>query len=366
MFFIRRNFIFWIIRRRNESSNFTADTIIEAISFTERLALNRNTRRTVLRSAFLGGVMVIFLVIPQWLLPDFFSKGLISCMIFNVTIEANLFSLTWSVMLIIIELIVLQLWHLAAIRNVAIFTGYASWNVLRTNDRVAEEISAIAMQHKPNDIRSMGFDPYSGLSKMRLYMIGLLSVVKAAISNWILRALLLRVLGRFAIREVLDIAGVPVYAFWNGFTSWRLLRRGRIAFTGEYILRKWMHQWQNESFTQQEIQLFHEATQQVFMMRRGYHPNLIALGRLINNMGKRNEAMNVSSASFLVRFPHCSNKAKGFIHDIFLLGIVLGEIRAYQSTPFFKTLNDAETKLIDSEKIRAMRDKLNSGEPIFP
>lgn len=365
MGFIHRHLYFRIIRRNTGTSSFSGDARVDVVSSAEWKELNRNTRRSVMRSAALGGIMVLFLVIPQWLLSDFFSKGLVTWNFFDFELNLNLYTMGWSLFLIVLELVLLQFLHLAAIRNVALNTGYASWNALRTDDGIAERISAIAMQQKPEDIRSMGFDPYIGMSKVRLYLIGVLSLIKAVVSNLIVRVILLRVMGRFAVREVLDLAGVPVYAFWNGFTTWRLLRSARIAFMGEYVLRDWLRRWENTSFNQQEVQLFHDATQQVFMMRRSYHPNLVTLGKQINTAWRRNDPINSSTGAFVIRCNECSDQARRVIQDILILGITLGEVRGYRSSRVYKEIVQSEYLRIETDVIVRMRKRLRKGEPLF-
>ena len=365
MGFIHRHFYFRIIRRNTGTSSFSGDARVDVVSSAEWKELNRNARRSVMQSAALGGVMVLFLVIPQWLLSDFFTMGLVTWNVFDFELNLNLYTMEWSLFLIVLELMLLQLLHLAAIRNVALNTGYASWNALRTDDGIAERISAIAMQQKPEDIRSMGFDPYSGMSKVRLYLIGVLSLIKAVVSNLIVRVILLRVMGRYAVREVLDLAGVPVYAFWNGFTTWRLLRSARIAFMGEYVLRGWLRRWENTSFNQQEIQLFHEATQQVFMMRRSYHPNLVTLGKQINTVWRRNDPINTSTGAFVIRCNECSDQARRVIQDILILGITLGEVRGYRSSRVYKEIVQSEYMRIETDVFVRMRSRLRRGEPLF-
>ena len=365
MGFIHRHLYFRIIRKNRRSSSFSGDARVDVVSSAEWKELNRNARQHVMQSAALGGVMVLFLVIPQWLLSDFFTKGLVTWHVLNIELNLNLYAIGWSLFLIVLELMLLQLLHLAAIRNVALNTGYASWNALQTDDGIAERILAIALQQKPEDIRAMGFDPYCGMSKVRLYLLGLFSLAKAVVSNWIIRVILLRVMGRYAVREVLDLAGVPVYAFWNGFTTWRLLRSARIAFTGEYVLRGWMCKWEHISFQPYEIQLFHEATQQVFMMRRSYHPNLVSMGKQINDVWRRAEPINTSTGAFVIRCNECSDQARRVIQEILLLGITLGEVRGYRSSRVYKEIVQSKNIQIESDFIARMRARLRKGEPVY-
>jgi hypothetical protein len=66
-----------------------------------------------------------------------------------------------------------------------------------------------------------------GMSKIRLYAYLFIVRFKAMLSNVILKVVLQRFGSRFLLKVFIDLAAMPIYAFWNGFAAAKLFNRAR-------------------------------------------------------------------------------------------------------------------------------------------
>ena len=61
--------------------------------------------------------------------------------------------------------------------------------------------------------------------------------MKAALTNFLFKLLVRRVLGRYALRMVMDFAGVPVYAFWNCWAANRVMNETRVRVMAAPVIK---------------------------------------------------------------------------------------------------------------------------------
>jgi hypothetical protein len=85
----------------------------------------------------------------------------------------------------------------------------------------------------PNPIESeMEVNPQREVSRVRLLVASLVYKGKVALSTFVFKQVVQRLLGRAATRYLLAFAAVPVNAVWNGVTTWLVLREGRVRVMG--------------------------------------------------------------------------------------------------------------------------------------
>jgi hypothetical protein len=85
----------------------------------------------------------------------------------------------------------------------------------------------------PNPPESyLGVNPYRRASKLGLLASSLVYKAKVGLTNFLLRALLRRLLGRSGLRALLPLVAVPVTAAWNALVVWLILRETRVRIVG--------------------------------------------------------------------------------------------------------------------------------------
>jgi len=90
--------------------------------------------------------------------------------------------------------------------------------------------AALELPNPPEEI--FGVDPHRELSRVRLVFVTLMYKAKISLTNFVLKALVRRMLGRAGVRTWLHYVGVPVTAAWNATVSFVVLREARIRVMG--------------------------------------------------------------------------------------------------------------------------------------
>lgn len=81
-----------------------------------------------------------------------------------------------------------------------------------------------------------GIDPLSRKSKLRILLLKIAYKSKIAVTNFILKAVMRRILGRAAARYYIELVGAPVFAFWNAFITFRTMRESKMRAIGSVIV----------------------------------------------------------------------------------------------------------------------------------
>jgi hypothetical protein len=109
-------------------------------------------------------------------------------------------------------------------------------------DRAASDVAladalARAALELPNPIDlNVGVNPHRESQKWRLVLASLAYKAKVGVTNFVVKLVVRRLLGRVAVRGVLGalvpFVAVPVTALWNAVVAWLVLREARIRAMG--------------------------------------------------------------------------------------------------------------------------------------
>jgi len=119
---------------------------------------------------------------------------------------------------------------LAHAAGLDIFAGDQDPDAERAAVAAALARAALELPNPPEEL--FGVDPHRELSKTRMVFVTLMYKAKISLTNFVLKALVRRMLGRAGVRTWLHYVGVPVTAAWNSAVSWVVLREARIRVMG--------------------------------------------------------------------------------------------------------------------------------------
>jgi hypothetical protein len=101
---------------------------------------------------------------------------------------------------------------------------------------VAEGLARAALELPNPAGRVFGVNPRRDASRLQLAIASVVYKLKISVTNFVVKALVRRALGRTALRGGLDLlvpfAAVPITAAWNGIVAWLVLREARIRTMG--------------------------------------------------------------------------------------------------------------------------------------
>ncbi|MFD2572540.1 hypothetical protein ACFSUS_18015 [Spirosoma soli] len=236
---------------------------------TESRVIRRTKVITLIMAALLGILGVLLLYWPQYNWPDLFANTTI--VVLGEVYELPLVTTLYGILLIYLEvnlLIALNLRGVKAIMQVCQFP--------RAHDaqyeRHLRSLAAAALEKTDRGILRFGVDPYLNLPRWGLMLFFFLNIAKAALSNLVLSLLLKQVTGRYVMRQMTDMAGLPVYALWNAWASWQVLHEAQVRVMAPMTIREFVNelhdQWgKNDQFRP----LILEALQYVAILKRQYN-----------------------------------------------------------------------------------------------
>lgn len=198
--------------------------------------------------------------------------------------------------------------------------GFLYWDSLRTVHRIAavagldlfptrEEGSSVALAlvraalelpNPPDDLQ--GVNPRREISKFRFLVGTLIYKLKATATNFLLKAVIRRIVGRSAFRTLIEFVAVPVYAAWNAVICYWVLRQARIRAMGPSAATEFLEVILRDAGKLDEhaqLAIFRAAGAAI-VRTVDLHPNLVALMEIIERrLGDPGEVALDDSQLFL-------------------------------------------------------------------
>jgi hypothetical protein len=105
------------------------------------------------------------------------------------------------------------------------------------DDKALAGAMARAALELPNPTAMLfGVNPHREASRLRLVVASLVYKAKISVTNFLMKALVRRMLGRAFVRGWLPFVAVPITAAWNGFICWLIMREARIRAMGPSLV----------------------------------------------------------------------------------------------------------------------------------
>ncbi|GAB2604783.1 LBF_2804 family protein [Spirosoma areae] len=236
---------------------------------TESRVIRRTKLIILTMAALLGTAGVILLYWPQYAWPDLF--GGTSVRLFDQVYELPLITMLYGLLLLYVEvnlLISINMWGVKMIMDVCQFP--------RIHDaqygRHLQSLADAALDKQNQGILRFGIDPYLTMPPWGLPIFFLLNLVKAALSKLALTFVLKRFLGQYALRQLTDLAGIPIYAFWNAWASWQVLHEAQVRVMAPTTIREFVHELHDEWGKNDQFRpLILEALHHVAILKRQYN-----------------------------------------------------------------------------------------------
>ena len=242
----------------------------------DRRAIRNLSQRTYLYSALIGTGAVLAVVMP-FHFTTFFDAQHIK--LFGYVFDFELYYSIYAIAMLFPEIWLLNLIHIRAVKKLCEITHYPGKDqedYENQIDLLTEAGFEIAGKH----MDLFHINPYLGLSKFSYYSLFILNKLKATLTNVVMKLLVRRLLGRYALRIITDLAGIPIFAFWNAWASRKVLLEARTrimasAATSEFVATFSETDW--EKIRPHLGYLFHFIAQQ----KRAYNFALYAFMKRI-------------------------------------------------------------------------------------
>jgi hypothetical protein len=200
----------------------SADDAVHIINPEERRALRRIHHFAVARAALVGGAAAAivgyfdaFVLDSSQTIEYWVSIGILT----GITAVLEIGFLYWDA--------------LRSVHDLAHAAGLDLFDTSKEERQAVAAALARAALELPNPPeRVFGVNPRREVGKLRLILVSLLYKAKVGATNFVVKALIRRAMGRAIVRGVLSFVAVPVTAAWNAWVAWRVLREARIRVLG--------------------------------------------------------------------------------------------------------------------------------------
>jgi hypothetical protein len=229
--------------------------------------------------------------------------------------------LLWAVFLTTIELSLLTLLNLVGVHEIAVATGFLTPETKAT--RVSGLLS-IGLERKTTEVTRYGIDPFEGLRPWMLFLFNLVVRLKGFLANQAIRYLVRLFLGRYAVRALLDFAGVPVYMAINGYAAHAVLREAKVVLMGPEAIRALVRRVSRLTLAPAERALVYDTLQYIAVSKRDFHQNHYLLTKeLLEILGVPAEARHPLPGDYLERLAAAAPPARALCQALILSGFVL-------------------------------------------
>ena len=125
--------------------------------------------------------------------------------------------------------------------QIAAIYGFNSDN----KETETKELVKIALNKDKKRYSEIGTEGFQNASKPGLFFIRIMFPAKVFLSNFVFKIIIKRVIGRLAIREIVDLAEIPVYAFWNAYAYSQIIRKTDMRMKASQMILKTAKHFKN-------------------------------------------------------------------------------------------------------------------------
>lgn len=197
----------------------------------ERAALRRIERGAIVRAAIAGALSTIVAAVAEVL-----AHPLLGPDPDHASFEQN--ARFWgivagaTVLASIIEILYLYWDGLRAVHALSRAAGLDLFPDQDDDAALAGAMARAALELPNPTGRHHGVDPWREASRLRLVVASIVYKLKISVTNFAVKMLVRRMLGRAVVRTWLPFVAVPITAAWNGVVCWLVMREARIRAMG--------------------------------------------------------------------------------------------------------------------------------------
>ncbi len=252
------------------------------LSEQENALLKAIKHRIIVKASIAGILGVVLLYVPFHFWPQLFPNYNVWVPVVDITLQLPLGFYAYGVILVIIEIAYLTLLNIRTVREVSAACGYPHPQHDDYATRI-DDLVAIGLSKNHKKQIDLGINPYIGLSKVRILLITLLGRMRAAITNMVFRFLVQRLMGRYAFRLFIDLAGMVVYAFWNSWASIKVMNETKVRVMATSVIEDFSEQLAVEQQNNEEFRAeLYNMLYYIAVAKRSFHYNhyLLSLAML--------------------------------------------------------------------------------------
>jgi len=250
--------------------NAGADEQLHLLNEKEIGHIRQKQRLIMTIAALLSAPGFLIYYLPIYRFPHLFPAIKLAIPLIGAAIRLPWAELLWCVLLTSIELYLLTLLNIFGAHEIAVATGYVT---SVTKHERAESILQIGLEKKATEVSRYGIDPFQDLDKRLIFLFNAVLRLKGWFANQVIRFLVRLLLGRYAVRALLDFAGMPIYMAINAFSVHTVMREARVVIMGQTLVTLMISRLPQRELSAAEKELLYDTLQYIAVCKRDFHQN---------------------------------------------------------------------------------------------
>jgi hypothetical protein len=250
--------------------NISADEQLHLLNELEIRRLHQRQRLVMAIAAMLSVIGFLVYYLPVYRFPHLFSSIKLEIPLIGAAIRLPWAELLWCVALTSIELYLLTLLTIFGAHEIAVATGFIT---SATKSERADAILQIGLEKTSREVSRYGIDPFQGVDKRLLFIFNAVLRLKGWFANQVIRFLARMLLGRYAVRALLDFVGMPIYMAINAYSVHAVMREARVIIMGRTLINLLITRLPRRELSEAEKELLYDTLQYVAICKRDFHQN---------------------------------------------------------------------------------------------
>lgn len=331
----------------------------------EQSDLERIRLYTLVFAALAGALGVIVCYVPYHVWPLAFPDIPIKIPVLDEYWFLPVSFLIFSLVLVIIEIAFLTYNNIRTVREVSHACGYPNPIDKKFEERI-DQLVSVGLEKKPKNQSELGINPYFGMPKYYIFLITVFNLIKATLTNALMKLLVRRLLGRYALRLFVDLLGIPIYAFWNAWAANRVYQEAKsrvLAPPNIQILLNHLYETQKDN-KEFKDELYH-ILDYLAIMKRAFHDNHYLLSKFtLAEFEIKVDPNHVHDETFLERIKNGSDITKQGFSQLILFGMMIEGRLSMNEKRILKKMQADGTFLFSLEEAEAAAKEYYEGRGI--
>ncbi len=253
------------------------DGHLHLLSQDELQNVRRCHRTAVVAAAGLSVMGFLMYFLPVYSAPGLFPS--VPVTVFGQEVLFPWAETLWGLVLMVVEIYLLVLLNLWGVHTIAVETGLMG---AHNKADFTEAMMDIGLENKHKGLLKYGIDPFLGLNPALLFVVNALLKLKGWLGSKILRYAVQRLLGRFAVREVLDFIGMPIYMAINAWSTHSVLREATVIIMGQKLIEHLGRRMPADlCATPADRDLLYDTFRFIAVSKRDFHQNHFLLTKTL-------------------------------------------------------------------------------------
>jgi hypothetical protein len=336
----------------------SSDEHLHLLNREERRHIRRSQRAVMAIAALLSVAGFLGYYLPIYWSPQFFPAATLTIPGIETTVRLPWAELLWCILLTTIELVLLTLLNIAGVHEIAVATGF-----INAGNKIekSEDLLQIGLEKKMTDVIQYGIDPFQGMSKWVLFLFNVVLRLKGWAGNQIVRYLTRTLLGRYAVRALLDFAGMPLYMAINAYSVHAVMREAKVVIIGRTTINLLMKRLPEIELSASEKALLYDTLQYIAVSKRDFHQNHYLLTRrMLESFQIPREQSHPLPDDYFERLERATAAVRDVCQIVILLGFILdGQISWRERWKLRRLNREGILKESHAEMRRYLRGFLN-------